>query len=115
VTAALPVTDATFDEVVLASPVPVVVDFWAQWCAPCRVIGPVLDELAVVYDGRARFVAVDADDNPGLVARFGIVALPTLHLYTGGELVEAIYGARPKSELGAHVEALLAAAGGPSA
>jgi len=67
-----------------------------------------------VYDGRARFVAVDADDNPGLVARFGIVALPTLHLYTGGELVEAIYGARPKSELGAHVEALLAAAGGPS-
>lgn len=105
----LPVTDATFDAEVLGSDVPVVVDFWAPWCAPCRVLNPVLDELAEAYAGRVRFVAVDADENPGLVARFGIVALPTIQFFADGELVDVLYGARPKTMLVERVEAVLAA------
>lgn len=103
------VTDATYDAEVLASPVPVVVDFWAPWCGPCRVVNPVLDELAATYAGRVAFVAVNADENPGLVERFGIVSLPTLQLYAGGELADVLYGARPKSMLVERVEAMLAA------
>lgn len=104
------VTDVTFDAEVLGSPVPVVVDFWAPWCGPCRVLNPVLDELANAYAGRVSFVAVNADENPGLVERFGIVSLPTLQFYAGGELAEVLYGARPKSMLVERVEAVLAAA-----
>ena len=104
------VTDATFDAEVLGSAVPVVVDYWAVWCGPCRVLNPVLDELAVTYEGRVAFVAVNADENPGLVERFGIVSLPTLQFYAAGELAEVLYGARPKSMLVERVEAILAAA-----
>lgn len=104
------VTDATFDAEVLGSDVPVVVDFWAEWCAPCRVLNPVLDELAVTYARRVAFVAVDADANPGLVARFGIISLPTLQFYAGGELVDVLHGARPKTMLVERVESLLAGA-----
>ncbi len=104
------VTDVTFDAEVLGSPVPVVVDFWAPWCGPCRVLNPVLDELADAYAGRVSFVAVNADENPGLVERFGIVSLPTLQFYAGGELTEVLYGARPKSMLVERVETVLATA-----
>ena len=102
------VSDATFDAEVIGSDVPVVVDFWAPWCGPCRVLNPVLDELAGTYAGRVAFVAVNADENPGLVERFGIVSLPTLQFYAGGELSEVLYGARPKSMLVERVEAMLA-------
>ncbi|CAL8968259.1 Thioredoxin 1 [Cellulomonas sp. T2.31MG-18] len=106
---AQPVTDATFDEQVLASPLPVVVDFTAEWCGPCRLVGPVLDELAETYAGAVRFVTVDADTNPALVARYGIVSLPTLQFVSGGELVDVLYGARPKAVLNDQVRKLLAA------
>ncbi len=103
-----PVTDATFDAEVLRSPLPVVVDFWAPWCAPCRVLNPVLDELAEAYAGCVSFVAVNADENPGLVARFGIVSLPTVQFFAAGELADVLYGARPKTMLVERLEAMLA-------
>lgn len=105
---ALPVSDATFDEQVLGSDLPVVVDFTAEWCGPCRLVGPVLDELAETYSGQVRFVTVDADSNPALVARYGIVSLPTLQFVASGELVDVLYGARPKAVLDEQVRKLLA-------
>ena len=102
------VTTATFDADVLGSHLPVVVHFGAPWCVPCRVIAPVLAELAGSFRDRVSFVAVDTDEDPGLVERFGIATLPTLHFYADGELVDVLCGARPKPLLGERVAALLA-------
>lgn len=93
------VTDSSFDEVVLASSRPVVVDYRAQWCLPCRLVEPVLAELDEELAGRARFVQVDCDLNPGLVARFGILTMPTIQLWRDGELAGVVFGAQPKGAL----------------
>ena len=93
------VTDATFDEEVLASDTPVLVDFWATWCPPCRMIAPILDEIAVEYAGKLTIAKLDYDANQAVPARFGVLGLPTLLLFKNGEVVQQIVGAKPKRAL----------------
>jgi len=90
------VTDADFDAEVLGSDKPVIVDFWAPWCAPCRQVSPILDEIAGAHEDKIRVVKVNTDENPGVTARYGVTALPTLAVYSGGELVKTVIGAKPK-------------------
>ncbi|MFD4991101.1 thioredoxin [Cellulosimicrobium cellulans] len=102
------VTDDTFDEVVLASGAPVLVDVWATWCGPCRQVAPILEELAEEYGGRITIAKLDADANPRTVAAAGVVSIPTLNFYSAGRLVKSIVGARPKQALVAEIEEVLA-------
>ena len=101
------VTDETFDREVLGSDLPVLVDFWAEWCPPCHRIAPVLDELATEYAGRARIVKIDADTNPAAVRAYGVMSMPTLCMFRGGELVSQVVGARPKAMLRAQIDGAL--------
>lgn len=101
------VFDDTFADEVLGSDLPVLVDFWAEWCGPCRQVAPILDELANEYDGRVKIAKIDVDANPETAAKFGIVSIPTLYIFKGGELIESINGARPKRELSEKLEAAL--------
>lgn len=109
------VTDDTFEDQVLRSSVPVAVDFWAYWCAPCRIVGPVLEELAAVYTGRMRFVAVDTEAQEGLARRYGVLSIPTLYIFSGGELVRPLVGAREKLAYAAELDAALAEIAGTPA
>ena len=104
------VTDATFEAEVLRSDVPVVVDFWAAWCGPCRQVAPVLEQLSEDYAGRARIVKVDADANPQTVAAAGVVSIPTLSFYVDGALVRSLIGAKPRQVVAAQLDELLAPA-----
>jgi len=94
---ALHVTDAEFESVVLKSDVPVMVDLWAEWCGPCRMIGPIIEEMSKEYEGRAKMVKIDIDSNPETPVKFGVRNIPTVLFFKGGQVVDKQVGAVPKS------------------
>jgi thioredoxin 1 len=94
---ATPVTDDSFEADVLRSPRPVIVEYWAQWCPPCRLVAPVLDEIAADYADRVTLVTVNVDQNPRSAARYGILAVPTVSVFAGGAVVKQLTGARSKA------------------
>jgi thioredoxin 1 len=93
------VTDSTFDTEVLMSDKPVVVDFWAEWCGPCRMVSPILEELSTEHADKISFVKLNVDENPQIAASYRITSIPTLNVYSGGQVVKQIIGAKPKSAI----------------
>ncbi|TVQ47677.1 MAG: thioredoxin [Gloeocapsa sp. DLM2.Bin57] len=104
---ATPVTDENFKELVLDSDLPVLVDFWAPWCGPCRMVAPVVEEIAEQYDGQVKVVKVNTDENPNTATQYGIRSIPTLILFKGGQRVDTVVGAVPKTTLANTIEKYL--------
>ena len=101
------INDIDFDQKVLQSNNPVLVDFWASWCRPCLMVAPMLDELAGKYDGRINFVKVDVDQNPKTAARYNVMSIPTILIFKDGQPVSHMVGLRPKEELRRSLDAVL--------
>jgi len=102
-------TDAAFEAEVLKSPVPVLIDFWAPWCPPCRAIAPVVEELAAQYAGQIKVVKMNVDDNPQTPARYGVRSIPNLMVFKNGEVKDQIVGAVPKAQLVKAIDGVLIA------
>ena len=105
--AAVQVTDASFKQDVLESEVPVLIDFWAPWCGPCRMVAPVVDEIAQQYDGQIKVVKLNTDENPNVASQYGIRSIPTLMIFKGGQRVDMVVGAVPKTTLANTLEKYL--------
>jgi len=101
------VTDANFDSEVIKNEKPVLVDFWAPWCGPCRMVAPIVDELSDEYDGKVKFVKLNTDDNVATASKYGIRSIPTLLVFKDGEPVGQIIGFRPKSDLKKRLDAVV--------
>ena len=101
------VSDASFKEDVLDSELPVLVDFWAPWCGPCRMVAPVVDEIAQQYEGKVKVVKLNTDENPNTASQYGIRSIPTLMIFKGGQRVDMVVGAVPKTTLASTLEKYL--------
>tara|TARA_B100000795_G_scaffold36550_1_gene24094 strand:+ start:8381 stop:8698 length:318 start_codon:yes stop_codon:yes gene_type:complete len=104
---ALEITSANFEELVLKSDKPVLVDFWAEWCGPCRMVGPIVDELHSDYDGKAVVGKVNVDDQQEIAAQYGIRNIPTILFFKNGEMVDKNVGVAPKADLAKKIDALI--------
>jgi len=106
--AVVQVTDSNFDQEVLKSSVPVLVDFWAEWCGPCRMVAPVVEELAKQYQGKVKVAKVDVDQNQRIATQYSIRSIPSLYVFKGGKVVDQIVGAVPKHQIVSVLEGALA-------
>lgn len=104
---ALEITEANYDEIIASSKLPVVLDFWAAWCGPCKMVGPLIEEMHNEYEGKAIIGKVDVDQNPGIAGKFGVRNIPTIVYLKDGELVDKSVGAVPKGQLTSKLDAIL--------
>ncbi len=106
-TSTITVNDENFDDEVLRSDIPVLVDFWAEWCGPCKVVGPTIEALASDYQGKVKVAKLNVDDNPEAAGRFGVRSIPTLIVFKDGEAQQAAVGVKPKGQLAELIEKYL--------